>query len=61
MSKMGRPRKELDIEEMLDLYINKKYSVRQVALKMGVSHDTIAKRIIEKKGTLRKWLMPGDK
>jgi transcriptional regulator of aromatic amino acid metabolism len=60
MGDIGRPRKELDIEEMLDLYINKNNSVRQVALKMGVSHDTIAKRIVEKIGTLRKWHMPGD-
>jgi len=60
MGAMGRPRMQLDVEKMLDLYINKKMSVRQVALKMGVSHDTVAKRIIEKKGTLRKWHMPGD-
>ena len=60
MCAMGRPRMQLDVEKMLDLYINQKMSVRQVALKMGASHDTVARRIIEKKGTLRKWRVPGD-
>lgn len=61
INRIGRPRVEVDIDKILTLYIDKKMSVRKVAKVVGVSHVTVARRIVEKKGQLRTWRMPGER
>jgi len=58
--RQGRPRANVDVEKILDLYIKDRMSVRKVALEMGISHTTVARRIAEEKGHLRSWRMPGE-
>lgn len=57
---MGRPRKNVDVSKILHLYVDKKMSVRQVADVVGVSHDTVVRRLEEEGISLRKWMLPGE-
>ena len=59
-SNKGRPRVDVDINKILKLYVEKRFTVRQVARVVGVSHTTVARRIAEEKGQLRSWRMPGE-
>jgi len=56
----GRFRVDVDLEKILNLYLNKRMSVRKVAKVVGVSHVTVARRITEETGQLRDWRMPGE-
>lgn len=56
--KMGRPRKNLDVKRILQLYLNENMSVRRVAEVVGVSHDTVVKRLEEQGIQLRRWMLP---
>ena len=58
--RQGRPRVAVDVKQILNLYLEKKMSVRQVAREVGVSHVTVARRITEETGHLRSWRMPGE-
>ncbi|MDD5457483.1 MAG: helix-turn-helix domain-containing protein [Candidatus Margulisbacteria bacterium] len=58
---MARPRKKVDVQRILQLYLVEKMSVRQVAKEVGVSHDTVVRRIRENYGELRQWRLPGEK
>ncbi len=57
---MARPRKKVDVKKILQLYLVEKMSVRQVAAEVGVSHDTVVRRIRENYGPLRQWRLPGE-
>lgn len=59
--RQGRPRADLDHKKIMRLYIDKRFSVREVARAMGVSHSTVARRINEANGQLRSWRLPGEK
>jgi DNA invertase Pin-like site-specific DNA recombinase len=59
-TRTGRPRADVDIERILSLYLEDRMSVRKVARVMGISHTTVARRIVEEKGYLRAWRMPGE-
>lgn len=56
----GRPRLDIDTGLIVKLYLEERLSVRDVARRVGVSHVTVARRIIEEKGQLRAWRMPGE-
>ncbi len=56
----GRPRTKVDIDKILKLYLEKRFTVRQIARVVGVSHTTVARRIAEQTGQLRTWRMPGE-
>lgn len=58
--KPGRKRMDIDVDKIVKLYVDEKMSVRDVAEAVGVSHDTVARRIREAKGGLRQWRMPGE-
>lgn len=58
--RLGRPRADLDHKKILKLYIDNRFSVREVARVMGVSHTTIARRIAEENGQLRAWRLPEE-
>lgn len=57
---MGRPRKNVDVERIIYLYTKRKMSVRQVAHEVGVSHDTVVRRLEEAGIRLRRWMLPGE-
>ncbi len=57
---MGRPRKKLDVDRIVHLYVDKKMSVRRVAEMVGVSHDTVVRRLEEAGIKLRRWMLPGE-
>lgn len=59
-ARIGRPRKSVDVERIVALYVKKQMSVRQVAAEVGVSHDTVAQRLREGGVRLRRWTLPGE-
>jgi len=59
--RMGRPRKKVDVGLIIELYTRKGLSVRKVARVVGVSHDTVARRLEEAGIKLRKWMLPEER
>jgi len=55
-----RPRAAVDTDRIIFLYTAGRMSLRQVAKEVGVSHVTVARRIVEKTGQLRAWRLPGE-
>ena len=58
--RQGRPPADLDVNKIIQLYTEKRLTVRQIADEMGVSHTTVARRIAENNGHLRTWRLPGE-
>lgn len=56
----GRPKLPVDIDETLRLYHVSQMTVREVAGILGVSPNTVARRITENNGQLRSWRLPGE-
>lgn len=56
-----RPRAEVDVDRIVALYTEGRMTLRQVASEVGVSHVTVARRINEKTGQLRRWRLPGER
>lgn len=56
----GRPRADVDVDRVLKLYLERKMTLRSIAKIVGVSHPTVARRILEELGQLRTWRMPGE-
>lgn len=56
----GRPKVDIDVREMIRLYVDEKMSIREVADQLGVSHATVARRLIQSDVQLRGWRMPGE-
>ncbi len=57
---MGRKKIVIDTEKLISLY-NEGYSTRHLATVVGVSHDTVLRRLKEAKQPLRSWRLPGEK
>lgn len=58
--RIGRPRVKIDDKLLAHLYIEKGLSVRDIGEQLGVSHQTIARRISEAKLPTKKWRFPGE-
>lgn len=56
----GRPRANIDDHVLARLYLSEKLSVRAIGEHLGVSHQTIARRIAEAKLPTRRWRFPGE-
>ena len=58
--RIGRPRAKIDDKMLAHLYLEKGLSVRSIGEQLGVSHQTIARRISEAKLPTKKWRLPGE-
>ena len=56
----GRPRVTVDDKMIAHLYLKEGLSTRDIAYKLGVSHQTIARRITEARLPTKKWRLPGE-
>jgi DNA-directed RNA polymerase specialized sigma24 family protein len=56
----GRPKLPVDVNKTLNMYRVGQMTVREVAGIMGVSPNTIARRITDNNGQLRGWRLPGE-
>ncbi len=56
----GRPRVQIDDRVLEQLYVEKGLSVRVIGERLGVSHQTIARRLSELNIALKKWRLPGE-
>jgi hypothetical protein len=55
-----RPRVSVDADRIVELYVDNKMTLREIAKEVGVSHVTVARIITEITGQLRAWRMPGE-
>lgn len=56
----GRPRAMIDDKLLKQLYLEEGLSVRIIGERLGVSHQTIARRLSELDIPLKKWRLPGE-
>lgn len=56
---MGRKKIILDLEKLIRLY-HKGCSTRAIAVVVGVSHDTVLRRLKEAAQPVRTWRLPGE-
>ncbi len=56
----GRPRVMIDDKLLAHLYLEEGLSVRDIGKQLGVSHQTIARRLSELDIPLKKWRLPGE-
>lgn len=59
-NKPGRPKIELSEKVLADYYITQGLSVRAIAQRFGISHQTVAKRIKENDLPVKRWRLPGE-
>ncbi len=57
----GRPRATISDNKIIELYCDKELSLREVGLKLGVSHQTIARRLEMLSVPKKRWLNPVEK
>ncbi|NLY38779.1 MAG: helix-turn-helix domain-containing protein [Firmicutes bacterium] len=57
---MGRRKIPVDKQQIARLY-RQGYSTREIADKIGVSHDTVLRRLKEIGQPLRSWRLPGER
>ena len=60
MSDLARPRKKVDLQKVIELY-RAGYSTSKIEEMVGVSHDTILRRLKEAGHPIRRWRLPGEK
>ncbi len=56
----GRPKAIIDDNLLAQLYLEEGLSVRVIGERLGVSHQTIARRLSELDIPLKKWRLPGE-
>ena len=56
----GRPRVMIDDNLLAQLYLEKGLSVRNIGERLGVSHQTVARRLSELDIPLKRWRLPGE-
>ncbi len=56
----GRPKAIIDDKLLAQLYLEQGLSVRVIGERLGVSHQTIARRLSELDIPLKKWRLPGE-
>lgn len=56
----GRPKAIIDDKLLAQLYVEEGLSVRVIGERLGVSHQTIARRLSELDIPLKKWRLPGE-
>ncbi len=56
----GRPRAIVDDKLLAHLYLKEGLSVRIIGERLGVSHQTVARRLSELDIPLKKWRLPGE-
>lgn len=55
-----RPRVSVDVDKIVELYVDNKMTLRDISKEVGVSHVTVARIITDMIGQLRAWRMPGE-
>ncbi len=55
-----RPRVSVDVDKIVELYVDNKMTLREISKEVGVSHVTVARIITDITGQLRAWRMPGE-
>ena len=59
-NKPGRPKIELSKQVLEEYYVTQGLSVRAIAQRFGISHQTVAQRIKENKLPVKRWRFPGE-
>ena len=59
-NKPGRPKIELSKNMLEEYYVTQGLSVRAIAERFGISHQTVAQRIRENNLPIKRWRLPGE-
>ncbi len=57
---VGRPIARLDHDVLVQMYVTSNLSTRAVAARLGVSHQTVARRLKEHQIPAKRWQVPGS-
>jgi transposase len=59
-NKPGRPKIELSKQVLEEYYVTQGLSVRAIAQRFGISHQTVAQRIRDNNLPVKRWRFPGE-
>lgn len=59
-NKPGRPKIDLSKKVLEEYYVTQGLSVRAIAERFGISHQTVALRIRENNLPIKRWRLPGE-